>query len=161
MSRLLRAALLAGHRRLRCSRCRRLRRSSLDSSALRSSQAIAPTWSATMQRMHSVTTLERICADAWPPIVSQPLGQWRLRAAHGYTGRANSALALGDPGNPVTTALQQVHDFCHQHSIAPKVQAVHGSDIEPDLAAAGWSPDPTHAAGALVSVQVGPLNHGT
>src|SRR5699024_201381 len=44
---------------------------------------------------------------------------------------------------------------------APKVQAVHGSDIEPDLAAAGWSPDPTHAAGALVSVQVGPLNHGT
>jgi len=111
--------------------------------------------------VHSVATLERICADAWPPIVADRIGQWRLRAANGYTGRANSTLAVGAPGVSTTRALEHVRDFCHTQRIPPKVQAVHGSVVETDLAAAGWSPDHAHAGGTLVSVQTGPLTHGT
>jgi len=110
--------------------------------------------------VYPVATLERICADAWPPIVTERIGEWRLRAAGGYTGRANSALAVGDPGMPITRALRRVRDFCHVHGIPPKVQAVQNSEVETDLAAAGWSPDRAHTAGTLVSVQTGPLTHG-
>jgi ribosomal protein S18 acetylase RimI-like enzyme len=45
-----------------------------------------------------VTELERIASAAWPAPVVERLGEWTLRAADGWTGRANSALPLGDPG---------------------------------------------------------------
>ena len=57
-----------------------------------------PSWAA-------VARLENVCADAWPARVDRPLGAWRLRAAGGFTGRANAALAVGDPGIPVPAAL--------------------------------------------------------
>src|SRR3978361_1579097 len=41
---------------------------------------------------------EGLCAAAWPARVEEQLGAWRLRAADGYTGRANAALATGNPG---------------------------------------------------------------
>lgn len=80
-----------------------------------------------------------------------------MRAAHGFTGRANSVLAVGDPGVPVAAALRHACEFAHNHGIAPKAQVVRGSDAETDIAAAGWRPDMGHIAGALVSVQLGPL----
>ena len=40
--------------------------------------------------------LEELAANAWPALVQQQLGGWRLRAANGATRRANSVLALGD-----------------------------------------------------------------
>jgi N-acetylglutamate synthase len=36
------------------------------------------------------------------------MGDWLLRAAEGFTGRANSALAAGDPGRPLPEAVDQV-----------------------------------------------------
>src|SRR5699024_2401824 len=144
-------------------------RSCLDSSTLRPSSTNShhaahpspPSGSSpTMERVYPGATLERICADAWPPIVTERIGEWRLRAAGGYTGRANSALAVGVPGMPITRALRRVRDFCHVHGIPPKVQAVQNSEVETELAAAGWSPDRAHTAGTLVSVQTGPLTHG-
>jgi ribosomal protein S18 acetylase RimI-like enzyme len=36
------------------------------------------------------------------------MGDWLLRAADGFTGRANSALAAGDPGRPLPGAVDQV-----------------------------------------------------
>lgn len=111
--------------------------------------------------MYPVATLERICADAWPPVAEEKIGEWRLRAASGYTGRANSALTVGDPGVPAAQALHAVSEFYRARDIPPKVQAVYGSDVEADLATMGWSPDAAHAAGTLVSVQVGPLAGST
>ena len=35
--------------------------------------------------------------DGWPPLERGELGGWMLRAAGGFTGRANSVLPLGDP----------------------------------------------------------------
>ncbi|HEX8518124.1 MAG TPA: GNAT family N-acetyltransferase [Pseudonocardia sp.] len=102
----------------------------------------------------AVAELEHRCADAWPARVDRPLGAWRLRAAGGFTGRANAALALGDPGVPVPAALDAVRAFAAAHGIAPRVHAPLGSPWDRAVAAAGWVLDAGHAAGAEVAVLV-------
>jgi ribosomal protein S18 acetylase RimI-like enzyme len=102
----------------------------------------------------AVARLENLCADAWPARVDRPLGAWRLRAAGGFTGRANGALAVGDPGVPVPAALDAVRAFAAAHGVAPRVQAPTGSPWERAVAAEGWVLDVGHAAGAEVAVLV-------
>jgi N-acetylglutamate synthase len=109
-----------------------------------------PSWAA-------VARLERICADAWPPVARRPLGQWRLRAAGGFTGRANSALVVGDPGMPVAEALDAVRAFAAEHDIPPKAQVATGSPWARAVTAHGWTRDDSHPAGADVAVLVGEL----
>ncbi|MDT7611197.1 MAG: N-acetylglutamate synthase [Pseudonocardiales bacterium] len=109
-----------------------------------------PSWAA-------VARLERICADAWPSVVVRPLGQWRLRAAGGFTGRANSALVVGDPGLPVAEALREVRAFAVEHELAPRVQVAMGSPWQQAITALGWTRDDTHPAGADVAVLVAEL----
>ncbi|TNC20841.1 GNAT family N-acetyltransferase [Amycolatopsis alkalitolerans] len=104
--------------------------------------------------------IELHCAGAWRAVTEERLGDWRLRAASGFTGRANSALALGSPGMPVPRALDRVCDFAHVHGIPPVVQAVSGSETERAIEAAGWVPNTGHSAGHVVSVLVGPLGTG-
>ncbi|OXM68148.1 MULTISPECIES: GNAT family N-acetyltransferase [Amycolatopsis] len=110
--------------------------------------------------MDSSETLELRCADAWPAVTVDKIGDWRLRAAGGFTGRANSALAVGDPGMPIGSALAAVCDFAHAHAIPPVVHVVAGSANERAIEAAGWVPNTGHAAGHLVSVLTGPLGEG-
>jgi N-acetylglutamate synthase len=55
-----------------------------------------------------ITELERVASAAWPAPVVEPLGGWTLRAADGWTGRANSALPLGDPGMDRDAAIEAV-----------------------------------------------------
>jgi GNAT superfamily N-acetyltransferase len=54
--------------------------------------------------------LQDVAADGWRPLELEWLGAvgqgWRLRAADGFTGRANSVLAVGDPGMPLEQAVQ-------------------------------------------------------
>ncbi|RJQ79624.1 GNAT family N-acetyltransferase [Amycolatopsis panacis] len=104
--------------------------------------------------------LEIVCSRAWPPLAEEPLGQWRLRWADGFTGRANSALAVGDPGMPVPEALGAVCEFAHARSIRPAVQVVEDSALERAVAAQGWVEQVGHAAGHRVTVQTGPLPSG-
>jgi N-acetylglutamate synthase len=52
--------------------------------------------------------LERAAAAHWRGTEEEWLGEWLLRAADGFTGRANSALPLGDPGLPLDQALDYV-----------------------------------------------------
>ena len=54
--------------------------------------------------------LERIMVEGWPPLERADLGGWLLRAASGFTGRANSVLPLGDPGMPWSQAV----DHCER-----------------------------------------------
>jgi N-acetylglutamate synthase len=58
--------------------------------------------------MRAITDLERIAARHWRGTEEDWLGGWLLRAAEGFTGRANSALPLGDPGLPLDDALAAV-----------------------------------------------------
>ncbi len=100
--------------------------------------------------------LENACADAWPALIDLPLGQWRLRAAAGFTGRANAALATGDPGTSLPRALRRTCEFAHANGIRPVVQILDGSATERALAAAGWVHHTGHPAGYEVSVLLGP-----
>ncbi len=113
-----------------------------------------------MSAMDPTEMLELSCANAWRPVVEDRIGNWRLRAAGGFTGRANSALAIGDPGVAMAQALDRVCEFAHSQRIPPVVQAVAGGPVERSVAAAGWRPHTGHAGGHLVSVQVGPLGDG-
>lgn len=54
--------------------------------------------------------LERLMSKGWEPLERGGLGDWVLRAAGGFTGRANSVLPLGDPTLPLEKAI----DFCEK-----------------------------------------------
>ncbi|MEV0533167.1 GNAT family N-acetyltransferase [Kitasatospora sp. NPDC050463] len=56
----------------------------------------------------SPAELQRIAALGWPAVEQEPLGEWTLRASAGFTRRANSVQALGDPGLPPAEALAAV-----------------------------------------------------
>lgn len=105
----------------------------------------------------AVARLEGLCADAWPAAVDLPLGAWRLRAAGGFTGRANAAVAVGDPGLPVPAALAEVRRFAAEHGIAARVHVPVGSPWDRAVADEGWVLDSGHHAGAEVAVLVGDL----
>ncbi|MEU6075606.1 GNAT family N-acetyltransferase [Micromonospora sp. NPDC047074] len=56
----------------------------------------------------AVVELELAADEAWPAAVRGRLGDWLLRSADGWTGRANSALPVGDPDRPLSAALDAV-----------------------------------------------------
>ena len=70
--------------------------------------------------------LERLAVEAWA-VELEPLAGWTLRSASGFTGRANSCLAVGDPGLPVAEAAAAVEAYAARHGIAPMAQVVTGS----------------------------------
>ncbi|MFC0547398.1 GNAT family N-acetyltransferase [Kutzneria chonburiensis] len=107
--------------------------------------------------MDAIAKLEIRCADAWPALVDERLGQWRLRAADGFTGRANSALTTGDPGRPIPEALATIVAFAARHAITPAAHVTVGSPTERDIRAAGWQLAEDHPGGAESAVMVGPL----
>lgn len=108
--------------------------------------------------MDDVARLERDCAEAWPAVVDQPLGQWRLRAAGGFTGRANSALTIGDPGVPLADALVRVETFADHNDIPAAAHVIKGTPVEAELTSAGWTVDLNHPGGAESVVLTGPLS---
>ncbi|MCX4470122.1 GNAT family N-acetyltransferase [Micromonospora sp. NBC_01655] len=56
----------------------------------------------------AVVALELAADEAWPAPTRGRLGDWLLRSAGGWTGRANSALPVGDPDRPLPAALDAV-----------------------------------------------------
>lgn len=56
----------------------------------------------------AVVALERAANEAWPAPTRGRLGDWLLRSAEGWTGRANSALPIGDPDRPLPAAVDAV-----------------------------------------------------
>ncbi|MFF3018107.1 GNAT family N-acetyltransferase [Streptomyces sp. NPDC057939] len=75
----------------------------------------------------SFEELARVTARAWVPLESEPLGEWTLRAAGGFTRRANSVLPLGDPGIPLDEALGRVTSWYAERDLPAYVQAATGS----------------------------------
>ncbi len=59
----------------------------------------------------SIPDLEQRAALGWRAPEEERLGDWLLRAAGGFTGRANSALATGHPGCPLDQAARAVQDW--------------------------------------------------
>ena len=72
------------------------------------------------------------------------MGDWLLRAAEGFTGRANSALAAGDPGRPLPDAVEAVHAWYAALGQRAMIAVPFGMDgpageLDGLLDALGWS----------------------
>lgn len=81
--------------------------------------------------MTPITELERLLARTWPGLEQDHLGDWLLRAGGGWTGRANSVLAVGDPGLPLEDALDRVADWYARRGLPPRVHVAQSFDIGP------------------------------
>lgn len=68
--------------------------------------------------------LQRIAARGWPGVEQEALGEWTLRASAGFTQRANSVQALGDPGLPLPAALAAVRDWYAERELPVLVEVV-------------------------------------
>ena len=77
---------------------------------------------------------------SWPAMLTSSLGEWLLRDSDGYTARANSALAVGDPGVPFDAASALVRAFYAEHCLPAWVQVVVGSGAHRSFESAGWMP---------------------
>jgi ribosomal protein S18 acetylase RimI-like enzyme len=93
----------------------------------------------------SVAEVERIAALGWRGLEVARLGEWLLRAGAGFTGRANSALPIGDPGCDTATALGMVRAWYTERSLEPRLQVPDGE--VPDglvmlLDEQGWAASP-------------------
>lgn len=82
--------------------------------------------------------LEHAAARGWLAYAER-LGAWWLRAGGGFTGRANSCLAVGDPGLPLDQAAGRVLAFAAEHDIEPRVQVIDGSPQEAAFRDLGWT----------------------
>jgi len=81
--------------------------------------------------------LERYALPSWLAW-NEPLGEWTLRAGGGFTARANSCLAVGDPGMPIADAAGRIVEFSRAQGIEPWAQVISGSGIEAELRQLGW-----------------------
>lgn len=104
-------------------------------------------------RYSEILELERIADEAWPAPEVELLGAWRLRAASGFTNRANSALPLGDPGCSLDEAVRACVTFYTDRGLPPKITVPLPvrRDVARHLEAAGWFAQPT------VLVQTAPI----
>ena len=73
----------------------------------------------------SIAEVEAVAAQGWRAPEEARLGGWLLRAAEGFTGRANSALAVGDPGLPLADALARVCDWYAARGLPPMIAIPH------------------------------------
>jgi ribosomal protein S18 acetylase RimI-like enzyme len=90
-----------------------------------------------------VVDLERVAARGWPGLESGRLGDWLLRAGGGFTGRANSALVVGDPGTTLPDAVEAVARWYDDRGLRPCAQLPGRQSRAADgaFAAAGWERD--------------------
>ena len=96
----------------------------------------------------SIPDLEQRAALGWRAPEEERLGDWLLRAAGGFTGRANSALAIGDPGGPLDRAAGSIRDWYETRGLPAMIaipyppgrpQAV---SLDRFLAGRGWGVRP-------------------
>jgi GNAT superfamily N-acetyltransferase len=87
-----------------------------------------------------IVALELAADEAWPAPTTGRLGEWRLRAAQGWTGRANSALPAGDPGLPLGEAIDAVTGWYATHGLNPMINVPlpFAARLDATLAARGW-----------------------
>jgi ribosomal protein S18 acetylase RimI-like enzyme len=90
-----------------------------------------------------IAALEHAAARHWQAPDTEPLGEWLLRAAAGFTGRANSALPLGDPGRPLPEAVAAVAEWYRRRNLRPMIVLPQGAapaHLEDHLNERGWLP---------------------
>jgi ribosomal protein S18 acetylase RimI-like enzyme len=93
----------------------------------------------------SIADLELAAAEIWRAPDEGRLGEWLLRAAAGFTSRANSVLPIGDPGLPLSAAIDRVVDWYEARDLPAQVTIAYPPDRPQDdpndgfLASLGWT----------------------
>ncbi|MGN9779119.1 GNAT family N-acetyltransferase [Micromonospora sp. H33] len=102
----------------------------------------------------AVAALEIAADEAWPAPTRARLGDWLLRSADGWTGRANSALPVGDPDRPLPAALDAVERWYADLGQPARVNTPLplAAPVGAELDARGWTSSPA------VLVQTVPLS---
>jgi GNAT superfamily N-acetyltransferase len=87
-----------------------------------------------------VRALEAAAALGWQAVETSWIGGWLLRAAGGFTGRANSCLPLSSPGLPFAKAVAQVERWYSARELMPAFQipAPLSAGLDDFLDRAGW-----------------------
>lgn len=95
----------------------------------------------------SMNDLERIMVEGWPPLERAELGGWLLRAGAGFTGRANSVLPLGDPGIPLSAAVDRAESWYDERGLrrlfslfGPEGFAIDEDPLGRELLGRGYQP---------------------
>ncbi|HVT65147.1 MAG TPA: GNAT family N-acetyltransferase [Mycobacteriales bacterium] len=86
--------------------------------------------------------IEQIAAFGWRAVETVRLGEWLLRASSGFTRRANSALAIGNPGCELDQAIDTLSDWYAQRGLPPVVMVADGASPEgltDGLLERGWA----------------------
>lgn len=95
----------------------------------------------------SVAEAEAHTAGLFPDVETAPVGAWTLRCQPAPQSRlrrrANSCLAVVDPGLPPATAADQVQAFYAARSRTPYLHVEADSDVEVALLDLGWTAVPT------------------
>lgn len=66
-----------------------------------------------------IRDIELAANATWPAQEQVPLGDWTLRASGKFTKRANSALAIGNPGVNLDVAIDKVIEFYNSRGLTP------------------------------------------
>jgi N-acetylglutamate synthase len=103
----------------------------------------------------TVAELQEIAARGWRSPDSTWVGRWWLRAAGGFTGRANSALPLGSPQLPLEAALSIVVRWYEERGLTARFLLEIGASLDYELVTRGWV-EPKKRYGAVL-VQTAPL----
>lgn len=127
----------------------------------------------------SMDDLEQIMVAGWQPVERAELGGWVLRAAAGFTGRANSVLPLGNPGVPLSEAVDRCESWYDERGLrrlfalfGPAGFAVDDDPLGRELLGRGYTPfnntsvltidtgaiphEVPHASGARVRIESRP-----
>jgi ribosomal protein S18 acetylase RimI-like enzyme len=92
-----------------------------------------------------IAALDRVAARTWRGTEEESLGGWLLRAAGGFTGRANSTLTTGDPGIPLPEAAEHIRRWYGARGLPPMVSVsyaagqAHRNPVDQFFAAQGWA----------------------
>ena len=91
-----------------------------------------------------IAALELVADAAWPAPVRGHLGQWILRAAEGWTGRANSALPIGESGHGLDQTIDAVQQWYEERGLPPTINVPLPlrRDVSGALTKRGWPASP-------------------
>jgi GNAT superfamily N-acetyltransferase len=104
--------------------------------------------------------LQQVAALGWRALEVEPLGDWLLRAAGGLTGRANSALALGDASVPLAAAITHVERWYGERGLPAQIQQAFGAaprGLRQVLDDLGWA---TSSLTHVMTAELGPVLRG-
>ncbi|WP_433551457.1 GNAT family N-acetyltransferase [Micromonospora zamorensis] len=92
----------------------------------------------------AVVALERAADEAWPAPTRGRIGDWLLRSADGWTGRANSALPIGDPDRPLAAAVDEVERWYAEQGQPAMINTPLplAAPVGTELDARGWTARP-------------------